>query len=1084
MNSLESGDFLAATEQVIERFEDRASRATVDVDTLFQEWRTSKGAQVFTSDQQSEIAVELLRVWMEFQFEAGRPVSVMDACSKISNVNISEHGVELLKFEHQRLMEASMQSGGLVPTFPDVGSFWNGFKLIGILGEGSIARVFLAKQSSMSNRLVALKLTARQTSESALLARIQHSGVVPIYSVHHLNGLYGVCMPYVGSTTLADLMEKEFRTTSRSSAAETRVNSRFSSLRARFKGLVAVPEQFLDTVISGQTIVSRLQERQSLISTWIKSGQTALSLNQEAEQELIESGSAPSESSSPNLVSTFDDGEVDNLTQEGQSRTQAFKQAVRELPANHDLLNEASRKLGQFDYTQVVLWFGIQLADALHHVHCCGVVHFDVKPANVLLGYDGQVRLLDFNVSQQEESCKHQEPSTDQLMGGTPAYMAPEQREALLCNESCQPKSSVDIYSLGAVLFEMLTGQKPAQGTIDLQQQLRSSLADSQLRLSRGLQAVILKSMAFNPDARYESAEQFSEDLRSVLNHQPLIHVPEPSRWESLEKWRKRHPRLASGGSVATLAASLLLCVGLWGWFQGQERQWAKQELAIHELSRDLPVAVSLFSAVSEFDELQDDLHVTLKRVFQNLEHLRASEIKSGRGQGNIARIASIAPDLVKLQSMWSTQIGNSGGALSPLYSIRHSVDQASIDKNDFQNLGRQLGIADSGSGKWLSEFSRYYSRSDYMKAIEYAEANPAEFEDYASVLLLGHCYLLTKQYQRASNVYSEAIAMERSVPLATFYRGVAMLGIEAYRQAEADFRSVLDREPRFISARYNLGLVLSKQQKWLEAEVAFSAIIDEKQDSSRAWLARARVRAKLNNATGAQADVLSALKTKPRRCSDLLEIGQLLASSDLTQAISCVREAIERFPNNLDARQTLAHLLSLSKGTENEAIQHLDQVLKMDSRNALALGGRAVLLARAGRVESAVIDLERLEEQNPQDPMLMYQISCGYSLIAQYEKDSATGKPISECDFNEPQFGGVSGMQSADDRRQVQCMSSWTADASDAMRQSIVWYKKAVFADHSICKIAASDPDVRALRGTDFFNAFQAIVLEQHVPN
>jgi hypothetical protein len=51
-------------------------------------------------------------------------------------------------------------------------------------------------------------------------------------------------------------------------------------------------------------------------------------------------------------------------------------------------------------------------------------------------------------------------------------------------------------------------------------------------------------------------------------------------------------------------------------------------------------------------------------------------------------------------------------------------------------------------------------------------------------------------------------------------------------------------------------------------------------------------------------------------------------------------------------------------------------------------------------------------------------------------------------------------------------------------MRQSIVWYKKAVFADQSICKIAASDPDVMALRGTDFFNAFQAIVLEQHVPN
>ena len=109
------------------------------------------------------------------------------------------------------------------------------------------------------------------------------------------------------------------------------------------------------------------------------------------------------------------------------------------------------------------LWIAIQLAEALNHVHDRGVVHCDVKPGQHSLGWDGLARLLDFNVSQnliRSSGSLSQQPT--QLMGGTPAYMAPEQRAAMMkAGEDFEPTPLMDVFSLGAVLFEMLTGERP-----------------------------------------------------------------------------------------------------------------------------------------------------------------------------------------------------------------------------------------------------------------------------------------------------------------------------------------------------------------------------------------------------------------------------------------------------------------------------------------------------------------------------------------------------------------------------------------------------------------------------------------------
>jgi hypothetical protein len=90
--------------------------------------------------------------------------------------------------------------------FPDVGSEFGGFRLLQELGSGAFARVYLARQRELAGRLVVLKITTEITSESQALSRLQHTHVVPIYSVHRCGPFRAICMPYFGSTTLADVL--------------------------------------------------------------------------------------------------------------------------------------------------------------------------------------------------------------------------------------------------------------------------------------------------------------------------------------------------------------------------------------------------------------------------------------------------------------------------------------------------------------------------------------------------------------------------------------------------------------------------------------------------------------------------------------------------------------------------------------------------------------------------------------------------------------------------------------------------------------------------------------------------------------
>ena len=203
------------------------------------------------------------------------------------------------------------------------------------------------------------------------------------------------------------------------------------------------------------------------------------------------------------------------------------------------------------------------LARAIHSAHQQGIVHRDLKPANVLLTADGVPKITDFGLAKLVERTDGLTQTGEIL--GTPSYMAPEQIRGL----SGQITAATDVYSLGAILYEALTGRPPFKGTTPLstleQVSSQEPLSPSKLQrhLPRDLETIGLKALEKEPQRRYPTALELAEDLHRFLHGQPILARPTPG-WERAWKAARRRPLAAA--AMAMVVVLLLLLLG-GGWY-------------------------------------------------------------------------------------------------------------------------------------------------------------------------------------------------------------------------------------------------------------------------------------------------------------------------------------------------------------------------------------------------------------------------------------------------------------------------------------------------------------------------------------
>lgn len=251
----------------------------------------------------------------------------------------------------------------------------------------------------------------------------------------------------------------------------------------------------------------------------------------------------------PHIVQIFDVGEADGHPYlvleyvEGGSLAQRLGRQQRPWPA------PAAARLVE------------TLARAMAYAHAQGVIHRDLKPGNILLEVGTDLpKVTDFGLAKRLDETLPTEGTKTGAVIGTPAYIAPEQA----AGNSRQVGAAADIYSLGAILYELLTGRPPFLGETPLQTLFQVIHDDPvppkrlQPDVPRDLETICLKCLEKRPAKRYASAADLADDLGRFLRGEPVLARP-LSAWGRAVKWARRHPALTVVAAVCLLATLALV---------------------------------------------------------------------------------------------------------------------------------------------------------------------------------------------------------------------------------------------------------------------------------------------------------------------------------------------------------------------------------------------------------------------------------------------------------------------------------------------------------------------------------------------
>ena len=321
--------------------------------------------------------------------------------------------------------------------------------------------------------------------------------------------------------------------------------------------------QILDEIASGgQGAVYRVFDPDTGQIVALKVLHASLSTDSNYVERFRREASLASSIDHPNVVKIFDVGEVGD---------QHFM-ALEFLPESLARIIEAG---GQMRLDRVAE-FGIQIADGLAQAHVLGIVHRDIKPQNILIGADGLAKVTDFGIARSEVLSTM--TATGAVMG-TPHYMSPEQSRG----EEADARSY--IYSLGCMLYQMVTGELPFKGNTPLAV-IRQQIDDEptpmrELRgdLTPALESLVERAMAKDPDSRFQSVSDLSAALRDALPEveaapreggrprvgptiAPPVTPTQPTKRPSATwmeswagAWQRTHRTLGTGGDRAVPAA-------------------------------------------------------------------------------------------------------------------------------------------------------------------------------------------------------------------------------------------------------------------------------------------------------------------------------------------------------------------------------------------------------------------------------------------------------------------------------------------------------------------------------------------------
>ena len=545
-----------------------------------------------------------------------------------------------------------------------------------------------------------------------------------------------------------------------------------------------------------------------------------------------------------------------------------------------------------------------KLARTVHYAHEHGILHRDIKPGNILLDKEGEPHLTDFGLARLVETESTVTRTTEVL--GTPSYMAPEQASG----NNVALTSATDNYSLGAVLYHLLTGCPPfAGGTTYETVRLVLETEPRQPRLlnpkvNRDLSTICLKCLQKDPQRRYASALALAEDLERWLKHEP-IQARRTGLFARGKKWVRRKPAIAA---VITLSLALIATVGVIVWKSDLFHRPAAARIAVlpfENLSNDKEDA-------SFADGVQDDLLTKLAKI-ASLKVISRTSVMGYRGRQNTREI---------------------GDALDVTHVLEGSVRKTGA----WLHINAQLIDARTDSHVWAEEYDRdlkdmFAIQSEIaQKVAERLQAKISAAERLAIERPPTANLIAFNLYSRAKNFLLDTVVGSTGTRKANLLKAADLLD-----QAVA-------HDPTFFQAYCQLA--------WVHDCVYFDGF-----DRTPARLALA------------QAAIQAAFRLRPNAAEAHLARAWNLywGYRDYDAALAEVESARLTLPNDPWVFQLIG-FIQRRQGRWKESTQNLERALDLDPRNFSLLRQIAILYDDLRRYADQQAVLDRALALRPND--------------------------------------------------------------------------------------------------------------------
>ena len=481
------------------------------------------------------------------------------------------------------------------------------------------------------------------------------------------------------------------------------------------------------------------------------------------------------------------------------------------------------------------------ICEAVQHAHQNGVIHRDLKPANILVTQDGRPYIVDFGLAKSLlDSPAALTVSVDGEAAGTPAYMSPEQA----LGHGDQIDTRTDVYSLGAILFTLLTGQHPHDLSGSHLEVLQRVAAGEVIRprrlhpkMDRDLEALLLKALAHERDQRYSSAAGLAEDIDRYLHGRPLSATPR-SRLHQAGSFVRRHRVGVSLGlltSVLAIAAVIILAVSTV--LISQEKQRTQESLERERQARaDAQRQATTAETVVAF--LTNDVLASADPARTRGRQVTVRQMLDAAARTIATKLAG--EPLV--EAAVHQTLGDTYLALGEYADAARHHERARRLYQD--HLGdddpRAIRATASLAGVYLEQKRYPEAEPLLLRSLETAERTLGE-EDRLTLACMNQVALLfTEQgdYDRAESLFMRALALQRRVfGEADSLTLQAMLNLGAlydhqgrYREGETLYRDMVALQtqllgtdhPDTLLSRVNLAKHIQRQGRVQEAQALY----------------------------------------------------------------------------------------------------------------------------------------------------------------------------------------------------------------------------------------------------------------------